>query len=144
MNKTSYIPKADERKEITWTHIDAEGKVLGKLAVKVAKRLTGKDKATYTPGVFRQNKVVVTNAKKVAVTGNKEDKKIYYRHSDYPGALKKRTLKQVMENDPREVIKLAVKGMLPKNKLTKKYLANLYIYADAEHPHKAQIEKEEK
>lgn len=142
MNKKTYIPKSDERSKVTWTHIDASGKVLGRIAAKVAKTLMGKDRADFTPGVFRQNKVVVTNASDVVVTGNKRSAKKYFRHSDYPGAIKERTFEEIMEDDPREVIKLAVKGMLPRNKLTKKYLANLYIYPSDEHPHKAHIESE--
>lgn len=144
MNKKTYIPKTEERSKVTWTHIDANGQVLGKLATKISKLLLGKDKETYTPGVFANNKIVVTNAAKVAVTGKKQDKKFYYKHSDFPGAIKKKTLKQVMEKDPREIVKLAVKGMLPRNKLTKKYLANLYIYPTDEHPHKAHVKESEK
>lgn len=144
MNKKTYIPKSEDRSKVTWNHIDANGKILGKLATQISKLLIGKDEATYTPGVFRNNKVVVTNAAKVQVTGRKQDRKFYFKHSDFPGALKKKTLRQVMEKDPREVIKLAVKGMLPKNKLTKKYLANLYIYPNDEYPHKAHIKDSEK
>lgn len=132
----SFFPRK-EGKEIEWFFFDVEGKVLGRIASEIAVKLIGKDSPKYTPGVLSGNKVVVTNAAKVAVTGNKEDDKTYYRHSGYPGGLKSETLGEVREKDPTRIIKMAVKGMLPRNKLTKKYMANLYIYPDAEHPHKA-------
>lgn len=136
MNK-SYMPKKNEF-DTEWHFVDAEGKVLGRIATEIASTLVGKDKPTYTPGVLPKVKVVVTNAAKVAVTGNKEDDKIYYRHSDYPGGIKQETLGEVRAKDSTKIIERAVKGMLPNNKLRKRFMANLYVYEGTEHPHKAQ------
>ena len=138
MNKT-HTPKANEGAQ--WFFVDVEGKILGKVATEIAKLLLGKDTATYTPGVFSGNHVVVTNAEKVAVTGNKVEDKTYYRHSDYPGALKQETLAEVLEKYPERAVERAVKGMLPGTKLRKKYMANLHVYVGPEHPHEAQIDK---
>jgi len=136
MNKT-YAPNP---KELTpeWYFIDANGQILGKVATEITKLLLGKDKATYTSGVPSGNHVVVTNAAKIAVTGNKMRDKTYYRHSNYPGGLKKETLDQLMRKDPTKAIERAVKGMLPGTKLRKKYMANLHVYEGSEHPHEAQ------
>lgn len=135
MNKSFYPTKDD--KEVNWFFFDADGKILGKIATEIAVKLIGKEDSKYTPGVLSGNKVVVTNAEKVAVTGRKETQKVYYRHSDYPGGLKAERLEEVREKSPIRIIQRAVKGMLPQNKLTKKYMANLYIYPGAKHPHKA-------
>src|SRR6266852_3980914 len=99
-----------------WYLVDAEGKTLGRLATQIADRLRGKGKATYTPHVDTGDFVIVVNAEKIAVTGNKLDEKIYYRHSGYPGGLKERTLRVQLERQPAEVIRKAVKGMLPRNR----------------------------
>lgn len=136
MNKT-YTPKVKEI-EGKWHFVDAKDVVLGKLATEVSKILLGKESSTYTPGVPSKNHVVVTNAAKIHVSGNKKDDKVYYRHSDYPGALKKETLREVMEKYPTRAVERAVSGMLPKTKLRKKYMANLHVYAGEEHPHTAQ------
>jgi large subunit ribosomal protein L13 len=126
--------------EITreWYLVDAEGKTLGRLATLIADRLRGKGKAAYTPHVDTGDFVVVVNAEKVAVTGKKLDEKMYYRHSGYPGGLKERTLRVQLERQPTEVIRKAVKGMLPKNRLARQQLNKLKVYAGPEHPHEAQ------
>src|ERR1700704_1204932 len=120
--------------EITreWYLVDAEGKTLGRLATQIADRLRGKGKPQYTPHVDTGDFVVVVNAEKVAVTGNKLDQKRYYRHSGYPGGLKSRTLREQLDRRPEEVLRKAVRGMLPKNRLASKQLLKLKIYAGAE------------
>jgi large subunit ribosomal protein L13 len=129
--------------EITrdWYVVDAEGQILGRLATQIADRLRGKGKPGYTPHVDTGDFVVVVNADKIAVTGTKLDSKMYYRHSGYPGGLKQRTLREQLERRPTEVIRKAVKGMLPKNKLANQQITKLKIYAGPEHPHEAQEPK---
>jgi large subunit ribosomal protein L13 len=124
--------------ERRWYVVDADGQTLGRLATRIADTLRGKDKAQYTPHVDTGDFVVVVNAEKVAVTGNKLDQKRYYRHSGYPGGLRSRTLREQLERRPTEVIRTAVKGMLPKNRLARKQLNKLKVYAGPEHPHEAQ------
>ena len=126
--------------EITreWYLVDAEGKTLGRLATQIADTLRGKRKPQYTPHVDTGDFVIVVNAEKIAVTGNKRADKMYYRHSGYPGGLKSRTLNEMLERRPEEVIRLAVKGMLPRNRLARKQLTKLKVYAGPEHPHAAQ------
>src|SRR5678815_5005458 len=126
--------------EITrdWYVVDADGKTLGRLATEIADTLRGKNKPQYTPHVDTGDFVVVVNAEKITVTGKKLDEKIYYRHSGYPGGLKQRTLREQLERRPTEVLRLAVKGMLPRNRLARKQLTKLKIYAGPEHPHEAQ------
>jgi large subunit ribosomal protein L13 len=121
-----------------WYLFDAEGKTLGRLATQIADRLRGKGKPTYTPHVDTGDFVVVVNAEKIAVTGKKLDEKMYYRHSGYPGGLKERSLRVQLERQPTEVLRKAVKGMLPKNRLARQQLTKLKIYAGPEHPHEAQ------
>ena len=125
-----------------WYLVDAEGQTLGRLATQIADTLRGKGKPQYTPHVDTGDFVVVVNAEKIAVTGKKLDDKMYYRHSGYPGGLKKRTLNDMLERRPEEVIRLAVRGMLPKNRLARKQLTKLKIYAGPEHPHEAQAPSE--
>ena len=125
-----------------WLVVDAEGKTLGRLATVIADRLRGKGKPTFTPHVDTGDFVVVVNAEKIAVTGNKLDQKMYYRHSGYPGGLKERTLREQLERRPTEVLRKAVKGMLPKNRLAAVQLRKLKVYAGPEHPHAAQAPKE--
>jgi large subunit ribosomal protein L13 len=125
-----------------WFLVDAEGKTLGRLATQIADRLRGKGKPAYTPHVDTGDFVVVVNAEKIAVTGSKLDTKIYYRHTGYPGGIKQRTLREQLERRPTEVIRKAVKGMLPKNKLAAAQLTKLKVYAGPEHPHAAQAPKE--
>ena len=129
--------------EITrdWYVVDAEGQILGRLATQIADRLRGKGKPEYTPHVDTGDFVVVVNAEKIAVTGNKLDAKMYYRHSGYPGGLKQRSLREQLERRPTEVLRKAVKGMLPKNKLANQQITKLKIYAGPEHPHEAQAPK---
>jgi large subunit ribosomal protein L13 len=124
-----------------WYVVDAEGQILGRLATQIANRLRGKGKPGYTPHVDTGDFVVVVNADKIAVTGSKLDSKMYYRHSGYPGGLKQRTLRDELERRPTEVIRKAVKGMLPRNRLARQQITKLKIYAGPEHPHEAQAPK---
>jgi len=128
-------PEEVDRK---WYLVDAEGKVLGRLASEIAKILRGKHKPFYQPDVDCGDFVVVVNAEKVKVTGKKLEQKVYYRHTNYPGSLKERTLLWMIENKPEEVIRLAVKRMLPKNRLGHRMLKKLKVYRGPEHPHGAQ------
>jgi large subunit ribosomal protein L13 len=121
-----------------WYVVDAEGQTLGRLATQIADTLRGKNKPQYTPHVDTGDFVVVVNAEKVAVTGNKLDEKLYHRHSGYPGGLRTRTLREQLERRPTEVIRKAVKGMLPRNRLSRAQLTKLKVYAGPEHPHEAQ------
>src|SRR6186997_631561 len=121
--------------ERAWYVVDAEGQTLGRLATRIADVLRGKDKPTYTPHVDTGDFVVVVNAEKIQVTGNKLDQKRYYRHSGYPGGLRSRTLREQLERRPEEVLRTAVKGMLPKNRLARRQITKLKIYAGPEHPH---------
>lgn len=132
--------KIVNEKDITrkWHVVDAEGKILGRLATRVAMVLRGKDRPSYSPDRDLGDYVVIINAEKVAVTGNKMLQKKYYRHSGYRGNLKETNLKEMLEKKPEEVLRHAVKGMLPKNKLGSKILKRLRIFTGAEHPHAAQ------
>ena len=122
----------------SWFLLDAKEQTLGRFATKVANILSGKNKPEYTPNADLGDYVVVINAKKMNVTGKKLDQKIYYRHSGYPGGIKSKPLKEVMNNSASEALKSAVKGMLPKNKLGKQMLTKLKVYDDENHPHSAQ------
>jgi large subunit ribosomal protein L13 len=124
--------------EQAWRLVDADGQILGRLATEIADTLRGKNKAAYTPHVDTGDFVIVVNAEKVRVTGKKLEQKIYYRHSGYPGGLRERTLAEQLARRPEEVIRKAVKGMLPKNKLAAAQLRKLKVYAGPEHPHAAQ------
>jgi large subunit ribosomal protein L13 len=130
--------------ERQWQLVDAEGQTLGRLATRIADTLRGKDKPQYTPHVDTGDYVVVVNAEKVAVTGKKLDDKLYHRHSGYPGGLRTRTLREQLDRRPEEVIRKAVKGMLPRNRLSRAQMRKLKIYAGPEHPHEAQAPKEMK
>src|ERR687889_606259 len=125
-------------RERNWLLVDAEGQTLGRLATQIADALRGKRKPVYTPHVDTGDFVVVVNAEKISVTGNKGADKKYYRHSGYPGGLKSRTLDEMLARRPEEVLRLAVKGMLPRNRLARKQLTKLKIYAGPDHPHQAQ------
>jgi len=125
-----------------WWIVDADGKNLGRLASTIADVLRGKNKPQYTPHVDTGDFVVVVNAEKIAVTGNKLVGKVYYRHSGYPGGIKSRTLGEMLERRPTEVLRKAVKGMLPKNRIAAQQLNKLKIYAGPEHPHAAQKPEE--
>jgi large subunit ribosomal protein L13 len=124
--------------ERRWYVVDAEGQTLGRLATRIADTLRGKNKAQYTPHVDTGDFVVVVNAEKIRVTGKKLDDKIYHRHSGYPGGLRTRTLREQLDRRPTEVLRKAVKGMLPRNRLSRAQLTKLKIYAGPEHPHDAQ------
>ena len=127
-----------ESRERNWLVVDASGKTLGRLATQLADVLRGKRKPEYTPHVDVGAFVIVVNAERVAVTGNKREEKRYYRHSGYPGGLRSRTFEEMLERRPEEIIRLAVKGMLPRNRLARKQITKLKIYAGPEHPHAAQ------
>ena len=133
----TYVANSNDR-ERNWLVVDATGQTLGRLATQIADALRGKRKPTYTPHVDTGDFVVVVNAEKISVTGNKRAAKMYYRHSGYPGGLKTRTLNDMLERRPEEVLRLAVKGMLPRNRLGRAQLRKLKIYAGPEHPHQAQ------
>jgi len=133
----TYQANAQDRTR-DWHVVDAEGKTLGRLATQIANVLRGKRKPTYTPHVDVGDFVIVVNAEKIAVTGNKRQDKRYYRHSGYPGGLKSRSLGEMLERRPEQVIRLAVKGMLPRNRLARKQLTKLKVYAGPDHPHVAQ------
>jgi len=124
-----------------WYVIDAEGQTLGRLAAKVATVLRGKHKPTYTPHVDGGDYVIIVNAGKVNLTGNKLDNKIYYNHSRYTGGLRERTAKEMIEKYPVEMIERAVKGMLPKGRLGRQMYKKLFVYEEGEHPHSAQQPK---
>jgi len=128
--------------ERRWWVVDAEGKNLGRLATRLAVVLRGKDKPQYTPHADTGDFIVVVNAGKVAVTGKKLTDKRYYRHSGRPGGLKSRTLGEMLEKQPSEVLRIAVRGMLPKNRLAAHQLTKLKIYASPTHPHAAQKPEE--
>ena len=121
-----------------WYVIDAEGKNLGRVASKAATILRGKHKAIYTPHVDCGDYVIIINAEKVNLTGNKLDQKMYYNHSMYPGGLRERTAKEMKEKYPVEMVERAVKGMLPHNRLGREMYRKLFVYAGSEHPHMAQ------
>ena len=121
-----------------WVLFDASDKILGRFATKIADKLRGKDKPTFTPHVDGGDFVVVINADKVKVTGNKAEQKKYYKHSLYPGGLKEKSYKEVLESTPERIIENAVKGMLPKNKLGKSIIKKLKVYSGSEHPHESQ------
>ena len=121
-----------------WYLVDAEGQTLGRLTTSIADTLRGKSKPQFTPHIDTGDFVVVVNAEKIAVTGKKREDKIYYRHSGYPGGLRERTLGEELERRPTEVLRKAVKGMLPRNRLARRQLTKLKIYAGPEHPHEAQ------
>ena len=125
-------------RERNWYVVDATGQTLGRLATQIADALRGKRKPEYTPHVDTGDFVIVVNAEKISVTGNKRAEKRYYRHSGYPGGIRSRTLEEMLDRRPEEVIRLAVKGMLPRNRLARKQLTKLKVYAGAEHPHAAQ------
>lgn len=135
-NKTAIPKKEDQDKK--WFLIDAEGKILGRLATRIASTLRGKDKPTYTPFFDNGDFVIVVNADKIKLSGNKEEQKVYYRHSGWMGGIKETSYQKMLETHPERIIKAAVKGMLPKNKLNRKILKKLKIYAGTEHKHEAQ------
>lgn len=136
MQKT-YVPKSGDVTH-EWKLVDANGKNLGRLATQISTILLGKDKPTFTPGVDTGDYVIVVNAERISVTGNKLDDKFYYRHSGYPGGLKKINLRDQLAKYPDRVIRQAVWGMLPHNRMGRKLIKKLKIYAGTDHPHQAQ------
>lgn len=135
--KNTFMQKKEEVKR-EWYVIDAEGQTLGRVAAKVAHVLRGKHRPTFTPHVDCGDFVIVTNASKVVLTGNKLDDKMYYNHSGYPGGLRERTARTMKEDYPVEMMERAIKGMLPKGRLGRQMYRKLFVYAGAEHPHAAQ------
>jgi len=133
----TYIPKNSEINR-KWYILDAKNKTLGRIATKIADKLRGKDKPNFTPNMDTGDFVVVINSEKIKLTGEKINQKKYYRHSGYPGALKEKPVKKLLEEKPTNVLERAVKGMLPKNKLRNKFMQKLKLYAGEEHPHEAQ------
>ncbi len=134
---TSYVQKK-ETVERKWYVIDAEDKPLGRVASKAAHILRGKHKATYTPNIDCGDFIIIINAEKAILTGNKLDNKKYYNHSGYPGGLRERTAREMQEKYPIEMVERAVKGMLPKNRLGRQMYKKLFVYTGSEHPHLAQ------
>ena len=137
MQKT-YTQKTSEIKR-NWHLIDAKDKVLGRISTNIATKLIGKNKKEYTPHIDAGDYVVVINAAEIAVTGNKEDDKMYYKHSGYPGGFKKKNLANLRAQFPERIIENAVKNMLPKNRLQDPRMARLKVYAGAEHNHESQL-----
>jgi large subunit ribosomal protein L13 len=140
MNTKTYFPKIDEIKR-GWHLIDADGKVLGRLATEVANILRGKDKAIFSNDIDCGDFVVITNAAKVVLTGKKIEQKVAYRHSGYPGGAKFTPYSKLMAEKPEKAVEFAVKGMLPKNKLANRQITRLKVYRSSEHPHSAQFTK---
>ncbi len=137
----TYSPKASELSR-EWLVVDAENMILGRLATEIAVRLRGKHKPEFTPHMDNGDFVVVVNADKIRFTGRKLDQKMYYRHSGYPGGIKERPLREMMAARPEEVVRKAVRGMLPKNRLARQLIKKLKIYTGPEHPHAAQNPQE--
>ena len=133
----TFVAKPSDR-ERNWLIVDASGKTLGRLATQIADALRGKRKPTYTPHIDTGDCVIVINAEKIHVTGNKLADKRYHRHSGYPGGLKSRSLADMLDRRPEEVIRRAVKGMLPRNRLARRQITKLKVYAGPDHPHAAQ------
>jgi large subunit ribosomal protein L13 len=139
--KTTLMANPETRKR-DWYVVDAEGKTLGRLATQIADALRGKRKPDYTPHCDTGDFVIVINAEKIAVTGEKLRDKRYYRHSGYPGGIRSRTLGEMLQRRPEEVIRRAVRGMLPRNRLARRQLRKLKVYAGPDHPHEAQKPQE--
>ena len=127
-----------QTREREWLVVDATGKTLGRLATQIADALRGKRKPEYTPHCDVGDFVIVVNAEKISVTGKKREDKRYYRHSGYPGGLRSRTLREQLERRPTEVVRTAVKGMLPRNRLARRQITKLKVYAGPAHPHEPQ------
>ena len=137
MNQKTYVVKeADIQRR--WILVDASGQNLGRLASRIAQVLKGKHKPTYSPHLDGGDYVVVVNADKIAVTGRKMDQKMYYRHTGYPGGIRETNLRGLLARHPTHALKFAVRGMLPKNRLGRRMIKKLKIYAGPEHPHQAQ------
>lgn len=139
--KTTHPKLEDLKKTRQWHLIDADGKVLGQVAVEVANLLRGRNKATWHPAVDCGDNVVIINAEKIVVTGQKEEKKEYIHHTGYIGHLKRKSLKKMREDHPERILEKAIAGMIPRNRLKKHILGKLYVYAGTEHPHAGQNPK---
>ena len=137
MKKYTYNAKRSDNEE-KWCVIDAKDKVLGRIASEVASRIRGKHNPLFTPHVDTGDWVIVINADKIRLTGKKWDQKVYYRHSGYTGGIKSTSVKELLEKKPEDILRNAVRGMLPKNRLGRKLNGKLYVYAGEEHPHAAQ------
>ncbi|MDT8317205.1 MAG: 50S ribosomal protein L13 [bacterium] len=133
----TYIPKSEEI-ERNWRLVDADGKVLGRIATEIADILRGKNKPVFTPHLDTGDFVVVVNAEKIKLTGNKMADKVYYHHTGFPGGIKGITAEKLLEKEPVKLVSEAVKGMLPKNKLRKQFMGKLKVYSGSKHPHEAQ------
>ncbi len=133
---TSFIKPADADQK--WFIVDAKGKVLGRLASKVARIIRGKDKAVFTPNMDTGDNVIVINAEEIVLTGKREAQKEYFHYSGYPGGLKKQSVKDVREKHPERIVHMAVRGMLPKTRLGNKLIKKLKVYKGSDHPHSAQ------
>ncbi len=133
----TYIPKSEEI-ERNWRLVDADGKVLGRIATEIADILRGNNKPVFTPHLDTGDFVVVVNAEKIKLTGNKMADKVYYHHTGFPGGIKGITAEKLLEKEPGKLITEAVKGMLPKNKLRKQFMGKLKVYVGSKHPHEAQ------
>ncbi len=140
--KTLSVSKEDAREQKEWVVVDAEGQVLGRLCTKVAKLLRGKYKPSFTPNQDCGDNVIVINADKVVLTGNKMTGRVYLRHTGYPGGQREYTAADLMAKGPEFLLRKVVKGMLPKNRLGDKLIGNMYVYAGSEHPHEAQQPKQ--
>jgi large subunit ribosomal protein L13 len=136
----TYSPKPEDANR-EWFVVDATDKVLGRLATEITNRLRGKHKPEFAPHMDMGDFIVVINAEKIRVTGQKLDKKMYYKHTNHPGGLKEKTLREMLDKKPENVITAAVKGMLPKNRLSAQLLKKLKVYSGSEHPHAAQAPK---
>ena len=139
--KKTRVTKASEIKK-TWYLVDAKGKILGRLATQIAKILVGKNKPYYSPNLDCGDYVIIINAAEVKVSGRKRKQKLYRRHSGYPGGFKEITFEKQMERDPRKIVRHAVAGMLPKNKLRERRLARLKIFINDQHPYKDKFKKQ--
>ena len=135
----THVAKRAEQQQKQWHLLDATDQTLGRLASRIAGILTGKRRTDYSPNLDMGDFVVVVNAERIAVTGRKREQKVYYRHSGYPGGLRSKTLQSQLDEHPDRVIQLAVKGMLPRNKIGRRSLRRLHVYAGPEHPHGAQL-----
>jgi large subunit ribosomal protein L13 len=139
LNLTGDLMNTEEaRAQRQWYLVDAQGQVLGRMASEIAKILRGKNKPIFTPNADAGDFVVVVNAKGIQLTGKKLEKKIYYRHTEYPGGIREKTAAKMLDEKPEDLVRIAVKGMLPKNRLSRRLVTKLKVYAGPEHPHAAQ------
>ena len=135
----THVAKRAQQQDKQWHLLDATDQTLGRLASRIAGILSGKRRADFSPNLDMGDFVVVINAERIAVTGRKREQKVYYRHSGYPGGLREKTLQAQLDQHPDRVLRLAVKGMLPRNKIGRRSLRRLHVYAGTQHPHAAQL-----